>query len=102
MSPNPQSSALLELDGLAKQLLPSTGRLTAAIEFARAVAARAGFLLPLVGGVEGLTEKCQALYDQYCAPYDIPGLKDDTEKAIDAASKLVIRDLIHGAAEAVG
>jgi hypothetical protein len=100
--PPSEPSAQAEFDSLARSLLPSTGRLTSAIQFARAIAGKAAIFLPFFGGKAGLIAKAHDAYDQYCAPYDIPGLKDDTEKAIDAAAKLVIRDLIDEAAAAIG
>jgi hypothetical protein len=102
MSNDPQASAVLELDNLAKSILPTNGRFAAAFDFARSIASKAAYLAPLFGGADGLIEKAQALYDQYCAPYDIPGLEEDTEEAIDAAAKLVIRDFIRNAASVVG
>lgn len=95
------SSAVSQFESLVKGFLPNSNRLVAALEFARAVASKASIFAPLYGGTEGLIAKAQAAYDEYCAPYDIKGLKDDTEAAIDVAAKLIMRDVITGAAEAI-
>lgn len=52
-------------------------------------------LIDGLGGAEPLIVEINKLYDQYVAPYDVPGIPDALEPAlIDAPVKLLIASIV--------